>query len=407
MSITQDQRIVTTVISKFSFFVTLLFATSITTAAQPPTTLVLDGKALEANRTSTDPAIKNAISDVRRKADQLVKARRTYSVINKPQIPPSGDKHDYMSQGPYWWPDPAKPNGLPYIRRDGERNPELLKIPDSTQLDDMAGDTETLALAYFFTRDEKYAIHAVAVIRTWFIDPKTRQNPNLNFGQGIPGISSGRGIGLIETRRLCRVIDAAKLLEGSSSWAKADGYGLKKWFSDFLNWMIESPIGKDEADERNNHGTFYDVQVIAYAIFTDRRDLALKQIEIARARIGSQIEPDGSQPHELGRTLSWGYANMNLYGFFTIARLAENVGVDLWTYESVDGRGIRKALIWFMPFIRNEKVWIYKQIKPREFAQTVTLLAIAAHKYNEPTNHRIASQLGENHDRNYAEILGH
>lgn len=405
MSITQDRHIVRAVISKFSVFVTLLFAASIVMVAQAPATIVLDGKALEAKRSSTDPAIIGAINSVRKKADQLVKARRTYSVTNKSQTPPSGDKHDYMSQGPYWWPDPAKPNGLPYIRRDGERNPELLKITDSTQLGDMIGDAETLALAYYFTRDEKYAAQATGVIRTWFLDPNTRQNPNLNFGQGIPGIAPGRGIGLIETRGLYRVIDAATLLEGSSSWTKADRDGLKEWFGEFLKWMIDSPIGKDEADERNNHGTFYDVQIIAYAIFTERRELALKQIENAKARIRSQIEPDGSQPHELARTLSWGYANMNLYGFFTIARLAENAGVDLWKYESTDGRGIRKAFTWLLPFIRNEKEWTYKQIKPREFEQTASLLNIAARKYKETAYRKLAGQLGE--DQKFAEILGH
>src|SRR5205085_645545 len=39
------------------------------------------------------------------------------SVVNKEVTPPSGDKHDYMSQAPYWWPNPDTPNHLPYIRR--------------------------------------------------------------------------------------------------------------------------------------------------------------------------------------------------------------------------------------------------------------------------------------------------
>lgn len=396
-----------TVTAKISILLTLFFAAYPSVHGQAPATIVLDGKTLEANRTSNDTAIKNAIADVQKKADQLVKARRTYSVTNKSQTPPSGDKHDYMSQGPYWWPDPSKPNGLPYIRRDGERNPELLKISDSTEKTSMIEDAHTLSLAYFFTRDERYAVHATVVIRAWFLDPKTRKNPNLNFGQGIPGISPGRGIGLIETRGYYRVIDAAALLDGSPSWTKADRDSLKKWFGDFLQWMIESPIGKDEADERNNHGTFYDVQVIAYAVFTERRDLALKQIEVAKGRIRSQIEPDGSQPHELARTLSWGYTNMNLHGFFTIARLAENVGVDLWSYESSDGRGIRKAFIWLLPFIRDEKKWNYKQIKPREFDQTITLLETAARKYKDPAHRKLADHLSTNGRKNGAEILGH
>ena len=50
-----------------------------------------------------------------------------FSVTDKAVVPPSGDKHDDMSQAPYWWPNPATPNGLPYVQRDGERNPEIDK----------------------------------------------------------------------------------------------------------------------------------------------------------------------------------------------------------------------------------------------------------------------------------------
>ncbi|HEV7645868.1 MAG TPA: alginate lyase family protein [Pyrinomonadaceae bacterium] len=363
-----------------------------------PKTIVLDGKILakahKAYMSKLDPDLIEAVKKINDKADGIVKAGKTYSVMSKAQLPASGDKHDYMSQAPYWWPDPAKPNNLPYIRRDGQRNPELSKITDSIEKDRMLDDAETLSLAYFFTGDEKYAAHAATVIRAWFLDPKTKQNPNLNFSQGIPGISTGRGIGLIETRELYRVIDSSILLEGSKAWTRSDREGLKKWFGDFLGWMIDSPIGRDEADELNNHGTYYDVQAIAYAIFTGRRELAIKQLNVTKDRIRTQIEPDGSQPKELVRTLSWGYANMNLAGFFTLARLAESVGVDLWNYKTADGRGIRQAFIWLLPFVQNEKKWTYEQIKPRVFGQTVHLLNIAARKYQDPEYRVLAKRLG-------------
>jgi hypothetical protein len=383
----------------------LLLAACLTAAGQAvPRTIVLDGEILakdhKAYRSKTDPDLITAVRKINDKADEIVKAGKIYSVMNKALLPPSGDKHDYMSQAPYWWPDPAKPNGLPYIRRDGQRNPELSKISDSIEKDRMIDDAETLSLAYFFTGEEKYAMQATAVIRAWFLDPKTKQNPNLNFSQGIPGISTGRGIGLIETRELYRLIDSSILLEGSRAWTRDDREGLKKWFGDFLGWMIDSPIGRDEADELNNHGTYYDVQVIAYAIFTGRRELALKQLDVTKDRIKTQIEPDGSQPKELARTLSWSYANMNLTGFFTLARLAETVGVDLWNYKTADGRGIRQAFVWLLPFVRNEKKWTYEQIKPRTFGQTVRLLNIAARRYQEPEYRILAKRLdidaGEN-----------
>jgi hypothetical protein len=324
--------------------------------------------------------------------------------MHKKQTPPSGDRHDYMSTGPYWWPDPSKPNGLPYIRRDGERNPEYFEITDSDEMDKVEDETETLALAYYFTKDESYAEFASKIIKTWFLDKETRQNPNLNFGQGIPGINTGRGIGLIETRELNRVIDAAILLQNSKSWSKENHENLKKWFSAFLSWMIESPLGIDEADEHNNHGTYYDVQIISYALFTGQNDLAKKQVAVTKKRIESQLKSDGSQPHELERTTSWGYVNMNLMGFFHNARLAEHLNIDLWNYQTADGKNLQKCVDWMLPYLKKEKTWDYKQIKKMEYNETVNILKTAAKVYSNPAYDRLAKEIDE---KNYHSDFGH
>jgi hypothetical protein len=378
-----------------------IFIWSILAAVSPAQSLanplVLDRRVLDARRAAFLSSAQSERSATARKliksADRLVAKGKTFSVMKKSPTPPSGDKHDYMSQAPYWWPDPSKPNGLPYIRRDGERNPELSRISDHDELDQMLEDSEVLALAYYFSNEEKYAKQAAAVLRAWFLDPETKQNPNLKFAQGIPGIGAGRGIGLIETRHFHRAIDAAILLQSSRSWTRDDHESLKKWFGQFLDWIIESPLGKDEADERNNHGTYYDVQVVTYAIFTGRTDLARKQLEVTKSRIASQIEPDGSQPHELARTLSWGYVNMNLMGFFTLARLSESVNVDLWNYKTADGRSIKSAFEWLVPYAANEKEWTHKQLKPRTFELTARLLNIGAAKYKDPRYAAITGRL--------------
>ena len=186
----------------------LLFVSSESFAQTAPLTIVLNGETLQKNRKNLT-AKSESLNLLTKRADEIVKAAKLYSVMDKEQLPPSGDKHDYMSQAPYWWADPSKPNGLPYIRRDGERNPELNKISDTKEIDDVIENAEITALAYFFTGNEAYAKHSANLIRTWFLDEKTRQNPNLNFSQGIPGINKGRGIGLIETRELYRIIDSA------------------------------------------------------------------------------------------------------------------------------------------------------------------------------------------------------
>lgn len=388
----------------FTRFIVVLFVFTLSLntsglAQKAPSTLLLHGEVLLKNKQAIinqEVEKLKALKNIKAKADQIVKEGKLYSVMNKKRVPPSGDKHDYMSQAPYWWADTTKSDGLPYIRRDGERNPEYYDISDSEEMDYIIDDTEILALAFYFTKDERYAAHAARLLKTWFLDPATLQNPNLNFGQGIPGINTGRGIGIIETRSFPRLIDATILLQESKNWSKEDHKSLKNWFAAYLSWLTESPLGKDEADEHNNHGTYYDVQIMAYALFTDQPELVKKQIEVAKSRIKSQMKPDGSQPFELERTVSWGYTNMNLAGFFKIARLAENVKVNLWNYETTDGKGLQKSLQWLIPYLKNEKVWEFKQIKEKEYNDTFWLLKMASVKYANPTYEVLARKICQN-----------
>lgn len=285
------------------------------------------------------------------------------SVITKATTPASGDKHDYMSQAPYFWPDPKAPNGLPYIRRDGERNPEINKISDHHAMDQMVAATRTLSLAYYLKGDEQYAAKATQLLRAWFLDRRTRMNPNLQYAQAIPGVNTGRGIGLIETRGLADVVDSIGLLAGSKAWTNADERGLEDWFGKFLQWMLESKNGRDEGAAKNNHGTYYDVQASSFALFLGKKDLARQILETAKQkRIATQIEPDGRQPLELVRTKAWGYSTGNLDGLMLLAQLGENVGVDLWTYQTKDGRSIRSALEYLYPFAVGEQKWAYQQL---------------------------------------------
>jgi hypothetical protein len=309
-----------------------------------------------------------------------------FSVVTKGPAPPSGDKHDYMSQAPYFWPDPKSKNGLPYIRRDGERNPEINQITDHRSLDQMEAAVETLALAYYFSGDEAYADKATRLLRAFFLDPATRMNPNLQYAQFIPGVNTGRGIGLIETRGLTRVIDSIGLLAGSRAWTKADQRGLENWFGEFLRWMQESKNGRDEAAAKNNHGTYYDVQVTSFALFLGKQDLAKEVLQTARQkRIALQIEPDGRQPLELVRTKAWGYSTGNLDGLMLLARLGENVGVDLWHYQTPDGRSIRHALDYLVAYAMGERKWPYQQLGEWPPQMLFPLIRRGAAKYgNEP-----------------------
>jgi len=383
--------------------ISLLFIFSIVNSSQAqnsntkessfPKTIVIDGHVLQKNLeliTANDLYKVKALTSILKKADKLVADAKTYSVMDKKQLPPSGDKHDYMSTGPYWWPDPSKPDGLPYIRKDGQRNPTYYDITDSQEIDKVEDGVLTLALAYYFTKENKYADFASKLLKVWFLDAKTKQNPHLNFGQGIPGLNTGRGTGIIETRDLFRVCDAAILIQNTKNWNVKDHEELKKWFSEYLTWMLESPIGKDEADSNNNHGTFFSEQVIAFALFTNRLDVVSSEIEIFKNRMESQLKVDGSQPFELSRTKSWNYVNMNLYGYFLIAKLAENNNISLWNQQITEGKNMKNALDWIVPYLKNEKKWEYEQIQKMRYEETVLILKLAAIKYLNPEYDNLA-----------------
>jgi Alginate lyase len=340
-----------------------------------------------------DQNLAPALARLQRDAQQALNAG-PFSVTSKEVTPPRGDKRDYMSQAPYWWPDPAKPNGLPYIRRDGERNPEINKISDHRVMDQMVAAVETLALAYYLKGDEAYAGKAALLLRIWFLDPATRMNPNLEYAQGIPGINTGRGIGLIETRGLTRVVDAIGLLAGAKAWTDADQRGLEDWFGKFLNWMMESNHGREEAAAKNNHGTYYDLQAVSFALFIGNRELAMNILQTARQkRIAAQIEPDGRQPLELARTRAWSYSVGNLNGLMSLARLGDCTRVNLWNYRTADGRSIGKALELLIPFALGERKWAHQQLGEWQPQMLFPLLRRAAIHY--PQYHASLSRLPE------------
>ena len=285
------------------------------------------------------------------------------SVMEKPRAGASGDKHDYLSQAPYFWPDPAKPDGRPYLRRDGRRNPESGdEHSDAPRLSRMADTAGTLAFAFYFSGDERYAAQAARILRVWFLHPGTRMNPNFDQAQAIPGVNNGRGIGLIESRSLMEVCDAVGLLAGSTNWSRTDDTAMQQWMRAFLDWTQTSQNGRDERAARNNHGSWYDAQVAHLALFTGETNLARRMVESARTnRIAVQFKPDGSQPLELAREDSFGYSRFNLSALFTLATRGEHVGVDLWHFESTNGASLKRGLGFLLPYAEQpDKEWPYE-----------------------------------------------
>jgi hypothetical protein len=350
--------------------------------------------AAEEGVASGDDALDPALDALLEQAQAALDIEPT-SVMDKAQVPPSGDKHDYMSYGPYWWPDPDQPDGLPYIRRDGEVNPEArTDASDRVALGTMASAVDTLALAHYFGGEEAFASHAAKLLRTWFLAPETRMNPHLKYGQAIPGRVAGRGIGIIDTARLAALVDSIGLLGGSAAWSDDDLSGMVAWFDGYLHWLRHSQHGQDEDQTLNNHGTWYDVQVSSFALFTEKREIAVQTLEASKQRrIAAQIEPDGRQPHELRRTKALGYSLMNLRGMFQLAEMGQQIGTDLWHFQTGDGRGIRAALDYLAPYADPSHEWPYPQIEPLDRVRLFPLLRRAAIAYDEPAYELQAKQL--------------
>ena len=330
---------------------------------------------------SKDPALMPAYEQLLQDADRLLDYAPV-SVMQKSGVPPSGDKHDYMSIAPYFWPDPSKPNGLPYINKDGVVNPEVRQYTDKTNLPIVCNNIYLLSLAWYFSNDEKYARHASQLAEVWFLDTATRMNPNLNYGQAVKGVTEGRAEGLIDSRFFIWAIDGIRLLQTSRYWTARDQTSMKQWFSAFLSWMQTSRIAQKEMNSKNNHGVWYDAQNLAMALFADSVELAGKIVQRAVDRLDRQMDTSGLFPLELTRTTSLHYSVFILNAFIVVADLSEQTSVDLWTLETPSGKSLKKALQAILPFTTREKPWPWPQIHEFNFYNAVPLLVADISKFH-------------------------
>ena len=312
------------------------------------------------------PAYATAYQNLIKEAEKRM-TQAPLSVMAKEKTAVSGDKHDYLSLSRYFWPDPTKEDGLPYVSRDGVSNPELEKL-DRPKIAAMAKGVTTLSLAWFFSGDERYAQKAVEMLRVWFLDKATRMNPNMNYAQIVPGLYNGKGrcYGVIDAYSFVEMLDAVQLLEQSKSFPKKDSKALKAWFSKFLNWILTSPQGIEEGNQPNNHSTARDVQVVAYASYVGNKKVMDDCLSaFYEKRIKAQVRPDGSQPQELRRTLAFGYSQYNLSHIIDVMLMARHAGYQMEGLDLVE-----KAADFLVPYMgKKVEEWPYKQISEWDFKQ--------------------------------------
>lgn len=287
------------------------------------------------------------------------------TVVDKPRPSPTGDPHDYISYGRYWWPDPASTNGLPFIQRDGHPNREQMAFGDEERLRLMIDTVDTLAEAWRLDHREDCARRAGEWIRAWFVTPATRMNPSFEYAQIRLGRDGNRGTksGLIDLRGFIHLIDALRLLHGSPAFTGNDETAVRAWFSDYLQWLTTSKNGRAEQASTNNHGTWLLSQLIAITRYLDRVEEARRFAREDLARIANQFAPDGSQPLEIVRTDGLGYCAFNLQAQFCVAELAAPLGVDLWHYTAPNGASLRQGIEFLRPYNAAPETWPHNQLK--------------------------------------------
>ena len=293
------------------------------------------------------------------KAARLYLSERPVTVTTSRSPRSAGGPHDFFSEGDYWWPDPQNPGG-PYIQRDGMTNPDNF-VGHRRALMRLSVQLAALAAAWKLTGEGRYARHAAGHLRAWFLDPSTLMSPHLEYAQAIHGRAKGRGIGIIDTIHFVEVARAFELLEGARALTPAELAGVKRWFADYLRWLTTSKNGVEEREAKNNHGTCWVMQVAAFARLTKNQEL----LDFCRERfknvlLPNQMAADGSFPQELRRTKPYGYSLFNLEALAAVCETLSTRLDDLWRFELPDGRGMRRALEYMAPFLRDKKSWPFK-----------------------------------------------
>lgn len=360
-------------------------------------TILMDTEYLAMTKASLD---KNDLQ-FKKAFDQLLKDAEAalyegpFSVTDKTKVAPSGDKHDYASYSRYWWPDPDKVDGLPYIRRDGETNPasQSLEESDRPRIGSFGINTETLGLAYYFTGEDKYANKAAELLKVWFLDSLTYMNPNVNHAQCRIGHNNGTKSGVLDGRQMIRALEGSLLISNSSALSATDYKELKAWSDEYFEWLTTNEMALEEAASKNNHGSFYDLQAIYFALYSGNR-LAATQVaeKFTEHRILKQIKPNGSMPEEVARTRPLFYSIYNLHAMFLVAKLAEKVHVDVWDTGDKDSR-LRVALDYLVPYTDPSKVWPSPTIGEADRIEMLALLQMANRVYSDGNYLEITKKL--------------
>jgi hypothetical protein len=268
----------------------------------------------------------------------------------------AGGKHDFYSEGDYWWPDPKNADS-PYIQRDGMTNPQNFTDHRLAMIR-FSKIVGTLSSAYLITKDEKYVKQAFRHINAWFVDTSTRMNPSLLYAQAIKGRVTGRGVGIIDMIQMMEVAQGIRVMQNAKSVQPKILQQTKQWFADYLNWVNTHPYGVTEREAKNNHGTCWTMQVAVFATLTENKALLdYCTNRFKTVLLPEQLAANGSFPLELKRTKPYGYSLFNLDAMVTLCQVLSVDAENLWKFSTNDGRNIQSAINFMVPFVSDKARW--------------------------------------------------
>ncbi len=321
--------------------------------------VLLLGSSFKASINIEKEAVKLLRKEIISRADNLLpeKPVTVTSFVSKRS---AGGIHDFYSEGDYWWPDPANPDG-PYFQRDGMTNPDNF-VDHRKAMIRLSQIVGSLASAYKITGNEKYVKQAFIHLKAWFADPTTKMNPSLLYSQAIKGRFTGRGIGIIDTIQLIEVAQGIIAMQNARCIDKQLLETIKTWFSEYIEWLTTHQYGRDEMNAKNNHGTCWVMQVASFAKLTgDAETLDFCRKRYKEVILPNQMGTDGSFPLEISRTKPYGYSLFNLDAMTMVCLILSDKNNDLWKYTTVDGKSIRKGIEYLYPFVADKTMWAFKK----------------------------------------------
>lgn len=355
-----------------------------------------------------DDSLRPAYRELLRRADRAL-SRTPKTVMDKEGIASSKDKHDFYSAAKYGWANEDDAAGAPYIRRDGQRNPEAQGAAyDKRNFNESIRIVNALALAYHLSGNKAYAEKAGLFLRAWFIDPRTRMNPNFRHAAVLPGRNDGSYGGIIEGVVLIEMLDYVALLDGSNALSVGEERELRSWFARLADWLIQSDFGRREARMQNNHGSWYDAQVIAFSIYGGNVPRARSLLPSAKERLLLQFSEDGSMPKEMARTDSAMYSIYGIRSFIALARLSDGLGDSLWKVEKDGQPVLKRALTHLAPFYSGKQTWTAGSVHRGTDQYAIQVFRLGARAYrteefNDVLAHLVSNQPESNR---YIRLLG-